>query len=134
MKLLPVADWINGIAMVPKAPPRVIEIPNQRPGTRCYLIESVYDKAFEAGYRPGDIVVSKSVFDLFFYGGAFHRVKFKLEEIIDISPLSLEEFTLIDGTTPVLPTLSSELITARRTRQDHAARELERRRNKGMSL
>ncbi|KKM61808.1 hypothetical protein LCGC14_1528060 [marine sediment metagenome] len=76
MRLEPVEDWITGIAMLHQKSSPIIN-PDAAKGTsRCFLIEAVGPKAAEAGYSRGDIVVAKSVFDLLFYGGAYHRVTF----------------------------------------------------------
>ena len=100
MKLEPVRDWITGIAILHQKPSPIIN-PDVAKGTsRCFWIESVGPKAAEAGYKPGDIVVAKSVFDLLFYGGAYHRVTFVEEEVIQrVLDAPLSEFVLLDGTT-----------------------------------
>ena len=100
MRLEPVEDWITGIAMLHQKSSPIIN-PDAAKGTsRCFLIEAVGPKAAEAGYSRGDIVVAKSVFDLLFYGGAYHRVTFVKDEVIQrVREAPLSEFVLLDGKT-----------------------------------
>ncbi len=100
MRLEPVEAWITGIAMLHQKPSPIIN-PDAAKGTsRCFLIEAVGPKAAEAGYSRGDIVVAKSVFDLLFYGGAYHRVTFVKDEVIQrVREAPLSEFVLLDGKT-----------------------------------
>lgn len=101
MKLEPVENWITGIAMVHKKPSPIVAPNPSANTTRCYLIESVGPKAAEAGYARGDVVVAKSVYDLLFYGGAYHRVTFLTDEVIQrVREAPLDEFLLLDGETP----------------------------------
>lgn len=100
MRLEPVEDWITGIAILHQKPSPIINPDVAKDTSRCFLIESVGPKAAEAGYARGDIVVAKSVFDLKFYGGVYHRVTFVKDEVIQrVREAPLNEFVLLDGTT-----------------------------------
>lgn len=100
MRLEPVRDWINAIAMVHRKPGLIVMPDAAAKTTRCFLIEAVGPKAAEAGFCVGDLVVAKAVYDLFFYGGAYHRVKFLVEEVTEyVREARLEEFVLLDGQT-----------------------------------
>ena len=100
MRLEPVEDWITGFAVLHQKPSPIINPDVAKDTSRCFLIESVGPKAAEAGYEVGDIVVAKSVFDLKFYGGAYHRVTFVKGEVIQrVREAPLSEFILLDGKT-----------------------------------
>ena len=100
MRLEPPRDWINAIAMLHRKPSPILAPDPAKGTTRCFLIEAVGPEAAEDGYCVGDIVVAKSVFDLFFYGGTYHRVTFVKDEVIQrVHDVSLNEFVLLDGTT-----------------------------------
>lgn len=104
MKLVPVGSWknpdamINATAMVHRRPGVIIRPDAAKNSTRCFLIESVSPEAEEAGYKPGDIVVAKHVWDLVFYGGEYHRVMFSVKEILQrVIDAQLEEFVDLRG-------------------------------------
>jgi len=100
VRLEPVEDWITGIAILHQKPSPIVKPDVTKDTSRCFLIEAVGPKAAEAGYHRGDIVVAKSVFDLLFYGGAYHRVTFVKGEVIQrVRDAPLNEFVLLDGTT-----------------------------------
>ncbi len=100
MKLEPVEDWITAVAILHMKPSPIINLDAAKDSSRCFLIEGVGPKAAEAGYEVGQIVVAKSVYDLRFYNGAFHRVTFVKDEIIQrVLDARLEEFVLLDGET-----------------------------------
>lgn len=100
MRLEPPRDWINGIAMLHQKPSPIIAPDPAKGTTRCFLIEALGPKAIEAGYKVGDIVVALKVYDLLFYGGAYHRATFQVEEVFNhVHDVTLDEFVLLDGTT-----------------------------------
>lgn len=96
MRLEPVRDWITAISILHQKPSPIINPDVSKDTSRCFLIESVGPKAAEAGYKVGDIVVAKSVFDLKFYGGAYLRVTFVKDEVIQrVREAPLNEFVLL---------------------------------------
>lgn len=116
MRLEPTRSWINAIAMVHKKQSPIIAPDATSKSTRCYLIEAVGPQAAEQGFAVGDLVIAKTVYDLFFYGGAYHRVKFVAEEVMDIvRDPRLDEFVLLDGETAadtIDPAVSAQEIAA----------------------
>jgi len=98
MRLEPVAGWVIAHAAIIKMQSAIV-LPNAAKGiTRCYLLESVSAEAEAAGYKRGDMVVCKAVYDMFFKGGTFHRVTFSMEEIIcRVHGAPLSEFTDVNG-------------------------------------
>jgi hypothetical protein len=100
MRLEPVEDWINAVAILHKKPSPIVAPDPSKGTSRCYLIEAVGEKAAAKGYKVGDIVVSLKVYDLLFYGGTFHRVTFQECEVMNrVRDVSLDEFVLLDGVT-----------------------------------
>ena len=98
MKLEPVRDWLNGIALIPRQPDSLIIDPNAKDGSRFYLIETVSPEAAAAGYAPGDLVLGHHVWNILLYNGSFHRVKIQVSEIMDrVYDVTLEEFTHVGG-------------------------------------
>lgn len=122
MKLHPVRDWINGVAMLHKKQDGMIELPHSPKGvTRFYLIEAVSEAAAAAGYAPGEIIIAKQCWDIVLYGGAKHIVKVPHTEVLDkISDVTLEEFTTLDGK-PVLGSLDPDIVEATRAYLARAA-------------
>ena len=98
MKLEPVNKWIIAHAAIVKKS-SVIIMPDASKGvSRCYLVESVSPEAAAAGYVPGVWLVAKSVYDMFFKGGACHRVVLTTDEVIcRVSDVVIADFTSIDG-------------------------------------
>lgn len=98
MRLEPVNKWIIAHAAIVKKS-SIIILPDASKGvSRCYLVESVSPEAAAAGYAPGQFLVARSVYDMFFKGGACHRVVLLIEEVItrvhDVTPA---DFTSVDG-------------------------------------
>lgn len=100
MRLEPTKNWINAIVLLHQNPSPIVA-PNAASGTtRCYLIEAVGPDAAKEGFKPGDVVVAKSVWDLLFYNGNYHRATFQTDEVIQrVQEASLDQFVLLDGTT-----------------------------------
>ena len=96
MRLEPVEDWITAISILHQKPSPIIKPDVAKDTSRCFLIESVGPKAAEAGYKVGDIVVAKAVFDLKFYSGVYLRVTFVVGEVIQrVREAPLNEFVLL---------------------------------------
>lgn len=101
MRLEPVRGIINGIVLLHQKPSPIIAPDASKGTTRCFLIEAVGPEAEKAGYSPGDIVVAKTVNDLLFYGGNYHRAIFTHDEVMErVLEVTLDEFVLLDGRTP----------------------------------
>jgi hypothetical protein len=98
VRLEPVNKWIIAHAAIVKKA-SVIILPNASKGvSRCYLVESVSLEAAAAGYAPGDFLVARSVYDMFFRGGACHRVVLTIDEVIcHARDVRISDFTSIDG-------------------------------------
>ena len=98
MNLEPVAGWVIAHALITKIQGSIV-VPNAAKGvTRCYLLEEVSAEAKAAGFNRGDLVVAKSVFDMFFKAGAYHRVTFSKDEIIcRVHGAALSEFVDVGG-------------------------------------
>lgn len=98
MKLEPVAGWVIATVCITKMPGKIISPDVAKRVTRCYLIEESSPEAQAAGYNRGDLVVSKSVFDMFFKGGSYHRVTFPMDEIISrVRGVPLSDFVDTSG-------------------------------------
>lgn len=96
MTLEPVNEWVIGRAIVHKRPGNII-LGHKKGTTRCYLLEEVSPEARAAGYGPGDIVVAKSVYDMFFHDGTDHHVTFIYREAIcHVRNAQLSEFVGLD--------------------------------------
>lgn len=116
MKFEAVGHWIIAIPMLhAESRDSGIILPSIAKDTsRCYLIETVSEKAHEQGYSPGDIVVAKGGHDLKFYGGVFIRTVIDLQEnrdnniIMRVRDVRLNEFTTVDGK-PILEIIGSDL-------------------------
>lgn len=101
MRLEPVGDIINAIVLLHQNPSPIISPDAAKGTTRCFLIESVGPGAKKAGYKEGDIVVAKTINDLLFYGGAYHRAIFEHDQVVErVLEVTLDEFVLLDGKTP----------------------------------
>lgn len=98
MKLEPVVGWVTAHALITKVQGSIV-LPNASKGiTRCYLLEEVSTEAEAAGYKRGDLVVAKAVYDMFFKAGAYHRVTFSKDEIIcRVHGVPLSEFVDVSG-------------------------------------
>jgi hypothetical protein len=98
MRLEPVNNWIIGRAIIPKVD-RTIVLPDETKGvTRCYQVESASIGATIDGHKlePGDIVVAKHAFDMFF--PVMHRVTFLAAEVICfVREASASEFVDLKG-------------------------------------
>lgn len=98
MKLEPVNKWIIAHAAIVKKS-SIIIMPDAAKGvSRVYLVESVSPEAAAAGYAPGDFLIAKSVYEMFFKGGACHRVVLLIDEVIcRARDVKISDFTSIDG-------------------------------------
>lgn len=106
MRLEPDADWIIGRALLAKSK-SIIVSPNTRGITRFFLIDAVGPAASDAGYRIGDIVTPRTVFDAPFRIDikglvtftAFERPYdgFSRNVIWHARGTTIEEFTDLDG-------------------------------------
>lgn len=96
MRLEPVNNWIIGRSIVPKVEDRII-VPDAAKGiTRSYLIEAVSPGAAKEGYKPGDIVVAKSVYDMIF--PRTNRITFLASEVICfVRDAAISEFVDLKG-------------------------------------
>ena len=98
MKLIAVEGWMIGRIAITKMP-GLIQAPDPTKGvTKFALIESVSDKAHAAGFRVGDLVMAKTMHNLFLKGGTLHRVTFPVDEAVCIvRDVPLSEFVSSDG-------------------------------------
>jgi hypothetical protein len=98
VKLEPLNKWIIAHAAIVKKS-SVIILPDAAKGvSRCYLVETVSPEAAAAGYAPGDFLIAKGVYDMFFKGGACHRVVLLIDEVIcRVRDVTINDFTSIDG-------------------------------------
>jgi hypothetical protein len=98
MRLEPVNNWIIGRPIIPRVD-RTIIIPDENKGiTRSYLIESASPGAVIDGHKlqPGDIVVAKHCFEMFF--PQMHRVTFLTSEVICfVRDATIAEFMDLKG-------------------------------------
>jgi len=113
MKLEPVGLLMTGFAMLHKKPgPESVIIDLQDPAkntSRCFLVEGAGPEARAAGYAPGDILVLKSVRDVVFYGGDYHRALFAVDEVVmRVHGTTLDEYTDLKGV-PIVNSLPEEL-------------------------
>ena len=102
MRLEPVNKWIIGRALVPKASSAIV-LPGalSKGVTRCYLVTEV--SAEVVGYRPGDLLIAKHVWDITMKG---HKVVFTPDEIIcRVKDASLDEFVDLENK-PVDPVVA----------------------------
>lgn len=111
IKYEPEGDWIIGRALVPKVS-RTIVLPNGAHGvSRHYLIDSCGSKASDLGYKPGDMVVAKFVYDMHLVRG--HRVVFQPSEVISrVREYDLADFNNYPDNTPADGSKESPIVGA----------------------
>lgn len=95
MRYEPVNGWIVGHALVIKTKSAIV-LANPAHGiTRHYWIESASEEAEKAGYKAGDMVVAKMVYDMYLYRSE-HRVVLTADQIISkVHEFSLDDFVTL---------------------------------------
>jgi hypothetical protein len=100
MRLEPQRGWMLGHIAITKMPPSTIINPADpnKGVTKFALLEAVSEEAKKAGFKAGDLVMAKTMHNIFLKGGTFHRVTFPLEEAICIArDVPLSDFIGSDG-------------------------------------
>ncbi len=107
MRYEPVNSWLIGHALVAKKKSEITLLDNKHGVTRHYWIEDASEEAQAAGYKPGDMVVAKLVYDMYLHLTE-HRVTFQMSEIISkVHDFSLDDFVTLKERPFVPPTKSN---------------------------
>jgi hypothetical protein len=98
MKLVPRRGWVIGRIAITKVSEMLVA-PNATSGvTKFALLDLVSPEAEAAGFRPGDLVMARTMHNIFLKGGTYHRVTFPFEEVICIvHDVALDELIGSDG-------------------------------------
>lgn len=98
MKLKPLQKWVIGRIAVTKMSSSIITPDANKGVTKFVLLEVVSEEAAAAGYNPGDLVIAKSMHNIFLKGGSYHRATFPIDEAVcRAEDVSLDEFVDIYG-------------------------------------
>jgi hypothetical protein len=98
MKLEPLIGWMIGRIAITKVSSTIVTPDANRGVTKFVLVDAVSPEAEAKGFKPGDLVMPKTMHNIFLKGGLIHRVTFPLEETIcKVHGVSLAEFIGSDG-------------------------------------
>jgi hypothetical protein len=97
VKLKPLQKWVIGRIAITKVSSTIIASDPTKNVTKFALIEAVSPEAEAAGFKVGDIVMAKTMHNIFLKGGLYHRVTFPIDEAVCIAEdVPLDEF--VDST------------------------------------
>jgi hypothetical protein len=82
VKLKPLQKWVIGRIAITKVSDTIVLSDATRGVTKFALIEAVSPEAEAAGFKPGDLVMAKTMHNIFLKGGKFHRVTFPIDEAV----------------------------------------------------
>lgn len=82
MKLIPLQKWVIGRIAITKVSDTIVLSDATRNVTKFALIEAVSPEAAAAGFKPGDLVMAKTMHNIFLKGGTYHRVTFPIDEAV----------------------------------------------------
>jgi hypothetical protein len=80
--LEPLGGWVVGRIAITRASSTIALADPNKNVTKFALLEAVSPEAAARGFRPGQLIMAKSMHNIFLRGGTYHRVTFPLEEII----------------------------------------------------
>lgn len=98
MKLIPCKNWVIGRVAITKMNSTIVAPDASRGVTKFALLDAVSPEAEAAGFKPGDLVMAKTMHNIFLRGGVDHRVTFPIDEAVCIArDAPLSEFVGNDG-------------------------------------
>jgi hypothetical protein len=98
MRLAPRKGWVIGRIAITRVSETIIAPDASRGVTKFALVDLVSPEAEAEGFRPGDLVVARTMHNIFLKGGAYHRVTFPIDEVICVAhDIALDEFLGSDG-------------------------------------
>jgi hypothetical protein len=98
MKLEPRQNWVIGRVAITRVSDTIVAADPTRGVTKFALLEEVSVGAASAGLKPGDLVIAKTMQNIFLKGGSYHRVTFPEDEVICVArDVSLDELIGSDG-------------------------------------
>jgi hypothetical protein len=98
MKLEPLRGWVIGRIAITRMSSAIIAPDVTRGVTKFVLLEAVSPEAAKVGLKPGDLVMAKTMHNIFLQGGKFHRVTFPIDELICVlRDVALNELIGSDG-------------------------------------
>ena len=98
MNLEPLRGWMIGRVAITKTSDLIATVDPNKGVTKFALIEWVSDEAERAGFKPGQLVMAKTMHNIFLNGGRYFRVTFPIEEAIcRVNDIPLEDFIGSDG-------------------------------------
>ena len=99
MKLEPLKNWVIGrIAITNTSGGTIVLADVTKNVTKFALLEAVSEEAAKLGYKPGDLVMARTMHNIFLKGGTYHRVTFPIDEAVcRVRDVSLSEFVGSDG-------------------------------------
>lgn len=103
MRLEPLKNWVIGRVAITKVSDTIVTPDVTKGVTKFALLDTVSLEAEKAGFKPGDLVMAKSMHNIFLKGGTYHRVTFPIDEAVCIArDVPLDEFVGSDGN-PLAP-------------------------------
>jgi len=98
MKLEPLVGWVIGRIAITRVSSAIVAPDATRGVTKFAVLEAVSPEAAAVGLNPGDIVMAKTMHNIFLKGGTYHRVTFPADEVICVvREVALSELVGSDG-------------------------------------
>ena len=85
MKLKPLQKWVIGRIAITRVSSTIVLSDATKNVTKFALIEAVSPEAEAAGFKIGDLVMAKTMHNIFLKGGSYHRVTFPIDEAVCIA-------------------------------------------------
>jgi hypothetical protein len=82
VKLKPLQKWVIGRIAITKVSSTIVLSDATKNVTKFALLEVVSPEAEAAGFKPGDLVMAKTMHNIFLKGGSYHRVTFPIDEAV----------------------------------------------------
>jgi hypothetical protein len=93
MKLEPVNSYIIGRIAITKTAGLIVSPDPTKNTSKFVFIESVSPEAEAAGFRPGDLVMPRSVGNIFLQAGSYLRVTLPISDVICfVRDASMDDF------------------------------------------
>lgn len=98
MRLEPLQNWVIGRIAITRASDTIVLADVNKNVTKFALLEAVSPEAEQAGYHPGDLVMARTMHNIFLKGGTHHRVTFPIDEAVcRVHDVPLSDFVGSDG-------------------------------------
>jgi len=98
VKLEPLKKWVIGRIAITRVSSTILAPDISKGVTKFVLLDEVSPEAAAEGYAPGDLVIAKTMHNIFLKGGAYHRVTFPIDEAVcKAHDVELSEFVGSDG-------------------------------------